>query len=717
MKKPGLIRFLLVAFLIFSALCFAEKGTCDFSFIHLSDSHISPHYSIPDDFSRLRSYPCIHTMKDLGEVAMPSCKVTAPKPSFFFHTGDITEYGFAGCTWEVTKQYFDGVQVPIYCIPGNHDHTWVADTETFRRLYGGINYSFDYAGCHFLCICSATLQDPVPSMGRELILFVQKDLEKVNPDTPVFIGLHHPMHSKEFCSQYDTDRLMDALRGHNVVLIMDGHGHTVKSYDYWGIDGVQGGSTFSKKSVNDGYNVVAIQNGELFVSYRRYKEKAAKRTLIRKKIPARSSYPEITIHSPKEGDTIKGSDILLKTEIASPPEPIATVGFSLDDELKGEITYGPGKTEHKILAAGLMNGAHFLRVVYKTKGGKNYQKSVMFFLENKEKKMGRARWRYLMKGGSKATPLVKNGTIYVGANDGIFYALNAKSGKPKWTFNAGAEILTTAAQWNDLILFGTGAGKLFALTPDGALKWNFDAGAAIYSSPVVDEKGTVYFGTNQAKIVALDAGTGKRLWENTEPRQSIESTVCVSRERVFAGAWDGYVYCLDAKTGKTIWKQPGPKNQKRVIRYYGPADNGPVEAGGKLFIADRGYMAGRYGMDGKYELTIEGKCSAIGLSEDGKSLYLRNLSDPMKKTDLDGKTLWVSQAKGGRLPVSPLEKNGTVYICSNDGLLQAVCSKSGKTLWEFRISPKLYVMSGVAALDNVVYTTGLDGYVTAVEGR
>ncbi len=727
MQKRCVFRVVFFYVLLFTALLFISaqgqtKGEREsrrireFSFVHVTDTHVSPFYSMPQKLARLRSYACVRTIKDLGRVLLQPYNVTAPKPSFIIHTGDIAEYGFPGVTWQLIEKYFAGVKVPIYYITGNHDNTWVCNTEIFRRLYGGLNYSFDYGGCHFIGLCSATLQEPVPSFGEEVILFLKEDIEKVAPKTPVFVFFHHPLKGRAFCSRYDVDRVIDALRGHNVVLIMDGHGHNVLTHDYWGLDGVEGGSTFAKKSP-PGFDIVYIRDNDLYVAYKKCAETSATKALLHKKILPEVPYPRITIHSPVENETIKGETLLLETNISGQKAPISRISYCLDDEITGEMNPFPRRTSRSISTSELVSGAHFLRVAYETKSGKQYSKSTTFFLEHPGRNnMGKAKWRFRMKGASKATPLVYKGTVYVGASDGILYALDEETGSLKWSFDAGAEILTSAAAWKDLLLFGAGNGRFFALTTAGKVKWSYDAKSAIYSSPRLDKEGSVYFGTNEAKVIALDAATGRHRWTNQDARYSVESQPFATKDRVFFGAWDGYLYCVDKKDGKTVWKKPGPKNnkRKRISRYYAPADNGPVITSGKVFIADRGYIAGEYTLDGAFVKEISSGCSAIGLSEDKKSLYLRCLKTPVKKISADGKSLWESNVIAGRIPVSPLEADEILYVCTNSGRLYALAASTGEVKWEYQVTPRLYVMSGVSVRKGVVFTTGTDGYVTAI---
>jgi outer membrane protein assembly factor BamB len=714
--------FLLLVFSLFSCAYSQNREQepkakpADFSFIHISDIHISPCFEMPEISDALRSYRCVKTIKDLGNILLKPYNVTAPKPSFIIGTGDITEFGFAGVTWDVMNKYFEDTGMTVYLNPGNHDNTWVSDTEKFRSLYGGINYSFDYQGVHFICLSSATLQDPIPSIGEEILEFLRNDLKKINENTPVFVSFHHPLHSNEFSSTYDVDRLIDLLRGYNVVLILDGHGHSAVKHDFWGIDGVEGGSPFSKdKPENEGFNIIYIKNNDIYVAYKPWQQAEATKELLQKKIPASLPYPLITIKSPGENGVVQGEDIMIEASIQGNPKTITGVMYTIDDEINNKVEPPASKIIVKYPAKGLCNGAHFLRVIFEEEGKKQYQKSASFFIDNASaENMATAKWRYQMKGGTKASPVCYRNMVFVGANDGAFYALDAQTGNLIWKQDIGAEILGTAAVFEDLVLFGAGNGKFYAFNIKGEPAWSFDAGAAVYSAPVLDESGIVYFGTNQAKIFALDAKTGKHIWTNSEARFSVESKTFVTKDHLFFGSWDGHVYCLNKKDGATIWKKPGPKNQPRVNAYYAPADNGPVVCEGKVFIADRGYNAGAYDMSGNYIKTIDQDCSAIGLAEDGKALYLRGLKNTMRKIDSEGNALWSSQVVAGRLPVSPQEKNGVVYICANSGRLNAVDAASGKTLWEYQVTPKLFVMSGVGFGDNLIYTTGLDGFVTAI---
>jgi len=695
----------------------ASTPAREFSFVHLSDIHVSPAFDMPTDFQKLRSFACVSTLKDLGSVALEPYGIAAPKPSFAIATGDIAEFSFPGVTWEVVDRYFEGFPGRVYMVPGNHDNTWVATPGEFRKRFGGLNYSFDTHGCHFIGLCDSTLQDPVPSFGEEVVQFLERDLEKVGPTTPVFVFFHHPLNGGEFASRFDVDRILDVMRPYNIVLTLDGHGHSAVRHDFYQLDGIEGGSPFSRNPGSEGYNIVYVHGDRLMAAYRKCSEEAATKGLIERRIPERSTYPDIAIQSPASGSKVGGAELNIEATIKGFSGEIAAARYSLDDDMKGDLKYGNGKASGGVDVSGLLTGAHFLRVEFVEADGGEFTRSVAFYVEPSEGKVGaKALWRQPLGGASKATPLIMDGTVYLGANDGKFHAVDAKTGAVKWTFDAGGEILTSAATLDGLVFFGAADGRFHALNTDGKEVWSYGTDAAIFSSPVVDA-GTksIYFGTNAARLVALNAKDGKPLWVNSDARFSVESKPFLQGGKVYYGAWDGYVYCVDAKTGTTLWKKPGPKNQARVITYYGPADDGPAVApDGKVFICDRGYVAGRYSPAGDYEKTIAESVSALSLSADGKALYLRGLKEPLSKVDLDGTPIWKSSAHAGRIPVGPTVRDGKVYICSNTGRLTCLDDKTGATLWEYQVTPQLFVMAGLAVEKGIVYAVGMDGVLTSI---
>ena len=93
-------------------------------------------------------------------------------------------------------------------------------------------------------------------------------------------------------------------------------------------------------------------------------------------------------------------------------------------------------------------------------------------------------WRFATGGWVTGTPVIANGSVYVGSWDGKMYALRESDGSSIWSFNAG--------NYTDN-----------RCTP---ATFGIDSTAAL-------SDGKLYFGAGDAKLYALDAATGNLIWQ------------------------------------------------------------------------------------------------------------------------------------------------------------------------------------------------------------
>ena len=194
-------------------------------------------------------------------------------------------------------------------------------------------------------------------------------------------------------------------------------------------------------------------------------------------------------------------------------------------------------------------------------------------------------WKYPTGGPVPATPTIANGTLYVGSYDGKFYALDAATGAAKWKFATQGERRFEAKGLNGLqpknqtiadpfdvflsspvvventVYFGSGDGNLYALdTGSGDLKWRFPTGDVVHASPAYAD-GLVYFGSWDSYFYAVDAVTGKEKWRFHGGEDALihnqvgfQSSPMVANGIVYTGCRDSNVYALDARNGKEKWR-------------------------------------------------------------------------------------------------------------------------------------------------------------------
>ncbi|MGH9868963.1 MAG: PQQ-binding-like beta-propeller repeat protein [Candidatus Polarisedimenticolia bacterium] len=122
-----------------------------------------------------------------------------------------------------------------------------------------------------------------------------------------------------------------------------------------------------------------------------------------------------------------------------------------------------------------------------------------------------------------------------------------------WTFQAPGGIESTAAISSGTVFVGSVDGTLQALDlATGKPRWAYAAGQPIKSSPTV-AGGLVYVGDEGGTMHAVDAATGKRRWV-FQAEASIVSSAALAGGRLIFGSHDNNVYALAAADGSLAWK-------------------------------------------------------------------------------------------------------------------------------------------------------------------
>ncbi|MCW8130638.1 MAG: PQQ-binding-like beta-propeller repeat protein [Planctomycetota bacterium] len=149
-------------------------------------------------------------------------------------------------------------------------------------------------------------------------------------------------------------------------------------------------------------------------------------------------------------------------------------------------------------------------------------------------------------GGRLTPPVVAAGLLFVSQVEcHTLHAFDAVTGKPRWTFTAGARVDAPPAYWNGRLLFGGMDGCVYCLrASDGALIWRFRAAPdarrhmafeqlesvwPVHGSVLV-ENGAVNFVAGRSvfldgglRYLKLDAATGKKLTEEVYDDKDPES--------------------------------------------------------------------------------------------------------------------------------------------------------------------------------------------------
>ena len=129
--------------------------------------------------------------------------------------------------------------------------------------------------------------------------------------------------------------------------------------------------------------------------------------------------------------------------------------------------------------------------------------------------------------------------------------------------------------------------------PPLKLRWKFqsrETKSRIESFPSVDDgfspasvhDGVVYAGGHDGWIYAIDAATGKKIWDY-KTGGHVMTTPQYHEGRIFAGSMDGYFRALDARDGSLVWETKFGSRRWNLLLYSGMRAT-PVIHDGKIFM-------------------------------------------------------------------------------------------------------------------------------------
>ena len=88
-----------------------------------------------------------------------------------------------------------------------------------------------------------------------------------------------------------------------------------------------------------------------------------------------------------------------------------------------------------------------------------------------------------------------------------------------------------------------------AKTTVGGKLWEFETGDWVHSSPAIGSDGTVYVGSKDKKLYAINGKTGDKLWEFETGGSVFSSPAIGSDGTVYVGSYDLKLYAINGKTG------------------------------------------------------------------------------------------------------------------------------------------------------------------------
>lgn len=229
------------------------------------------------------------------------------------------------------------------------------------------------------------------------------------------------------------------------------------------------------------------------------------------------------------------------------------------------------------------------------------------------------------------------------------------------------------------------------------IAWKFKTGAKVISSPAVGG-GTVYVGSGDYRICALDAADGRVKWR-FRTGGAVNSSPALAGNTVFAASLDGYLYALDAADGSVKWKFKTAGER----RFTAPGIHGATP---------RTEM-----MPDPYDVFLSSPTVVAGV------VYFGSGDHHVYALDASSGTVrWIFET-GNVVHASPAVVDGVVYIGSWDRNLYALNASSGALIWKFQtgddttIYNQVGIASSAAVAGGAVYFGCRDGHFYAVDAK
>ncbi|MFT4890478.1 MAG: outer membrane protein assembly factor BamB [Halobacteriales archaeon] len=317
-------------------------------------------------------------------------------------------------------------------------------------------------------------------------------------------------------------------------------------------------------------------------------------------------------------------------------------------------------------------------------------------------------WRYRTGDRIDGSPAVANGTVYVGSHDRNVYALDAETGEERWIFGTKGIVRSSPTVGNGTVYIGSHCrteecsvfydvrwpkqGYVYAIDADtGVPEWRYETRDGVLSTPAVGGE-TVYVGSSDNTLYAFEASTGNPRW-TYETSGSIMSSPVVADRRVHVGNVAGEVHAIDARTGDWLWTFDANRGFDSAIDLSVVITGSPVVCDGTVYVGSI-----------VPDETVYGKLYAISAS--------------------DGSGKWSASPFAQAIGSSPVVVNGVLYFGAHTfgptedaspGVFAV--DEDGTERWSYTVDGTEHrgFGSSPAVVDGTLYIGSTDGHVHAFD--
>ena len=217
----------------------------------------------------------------------------------------------------------------------------------------------------------------------------------------------------------------------------------------------------------------------------------------------------------------------------------------------------------------------------------------------------------------------------------------------------------------------------------GNIKWENKSAVAeqepdLLGGGLAFDAGHLYVTSGKGKIFAIDAATGKELW-NKSVGVPLRAAPKAVGGKIYVISVDNQLFVLDSDKGAVVWNQRGINENAGYLASISPA------ATDTIVIVP--YSSGEiHALD----------------SSNGQELW----TDTLLKTSHNSATAQFSGIGG-----NPVIKDDTVYVSSSNGYLAAFSLGNGRRLWQQEVSS----LNTAWLTDDYIYSLSVDSQLLCLQ--
>lgn len=282
------------------------------------------------------------------------------------------------------------------------------------------------------------------------------------------------------------------------------------------------------------------------------------------------------------------------------------------------------------------------------------------------------------------------------------YSTTDNPGKMQWKFRTGGSVRSSPAIGPDgTIYIGSDDGYIYAINPNGVLKWKFRTEGAVRSSPAIGPDGTIYIGSDDGNIYAINPnGTLKWRFETGGPIWS--SPVISDEGTLYTGSDDDNLYAINPNgtlkwsftTNDTLRSSPAIDKNGDIV--FGSDGLYALNPNGSLF----------WKLSTDTSIQSSPAIAVDGVIYVGGSRYLYAVNP-------DGALRWRFPTDDLITSSPAISARGTVYIGSRDGKVYAI-DPAGGLKWSYDTGSSIWWSSPAISAEGTVYVGTYGGKMCAL---